>query len=695
MRFEMPRRPGAVAGSAVILLLLGAAPPHIDGKPKGVPALVFVSRRPAPDGCNVPGLGPVGRTLATGGTLLVRERKGAIHPLLAEGTFFDVSDPCVSWDGRRIAFAAVRAPGARWRIWVVDADGTHLQPVTADASAGAPHDSIAAWDDLDPTWLPDGRICFASTRWPQRTQQDDFPVTNLYVVTLGTHAPARITSERNGGEEPSIDAATGRVVYARWWFNRYLASDTAPHGVTTDPTRALPHADIDLWTGASIAPDGDGIRLAGGDPRSHAGLMAYQPAILSDGSLVGVFAQHPSMTPSPGRTGLQVSARGLAPVHRLAGPESALGGRASSPAALADGRVLFSWSPEGADDFGIYVARSRSDRVQRVVDLPGTHELDAVPLEPRPRPPVLPVQFPDAPFEPPALRADDLDFTARRTFRFDCLNVFTQGGVDVPIADAPPLDQDVRIRFFSVVSRPERAGGDSLVFVLEAPVDPSGAVHVDAMIADVPAFEQLVDARGRVLQAGSGPAHVPGFNHARAGSGTKCVGCHTGHSLLPVPTSDWKAKWVNASPSAEVTASSWGSANARGLVDRRTRGDPDAVAWVATGAAHEWVQLGWDRTIEVRAVVLYALRPDPSDHTNAHVREVELAFYLGNREVKHLTVREHLRPEGTRVECEPVRVDAIRVIPTRVSGRVRGRAVVGLAEVETIARLVEDRGGRP
>jgi WD40-like Beta Propeller Repeat len=689
MRSKRPKVTGVVL-VVLATLLLGATPPRIDGRAKDVPRLVFVSRRPAGDGRSVPGLGPVGRTLAVGGRLLVRERRGDIHPLLPGGVFFDVSDPCVSWDGRRILFAAIRSPGASWRIWVVDADGSHLQSVTGGAADSLDRNSESTWDDLDPAWLPDGRICFSSTRWPQRAQRDDLPVTNLYVATIGVGEPARITSERNGAEEPSIDPVTGRVVYARWWFNRYLASDTSPHGVTTDPAHALPHDEIDLWTAASIAPDGDGIRLAGGDPRSHAGLMAYQPVVLTDGSLAGVFTQNPAMIPAPGRTGIQVSARGLAPVRRIAGPGSALGGRACAPAALADGRVLFSWSPENADDFGIYIARSQGEGVQRVVNLPGTHELDAEPLEPRRPPPVLPLQFPDAPSEAPARRAADLDFGARRTFRFDCLNVFTQGGVDVPIPDAPPIEQDVRIRFFSVVSRPERAGGDSLVFLLEAPVDPSGAVHVDAMIADVPAFEQLVDVRGCVLQSGSGPAHVPGFNYARAGAGTKCVGCHTGHSLLPVPSNSWKAKWLNAAPSARVTASSWGSANTRGLVDRRTRGDPDAVAWVALGRAHEWVELDWDRTIEVRAVVLYALRPDPSDDTNLRVREAEIAFFLGDREVKHLTVQHELRPEGTRIECDPVRVDAIRVTPTRVTGRVRGRPAVALAEVETVARLLED-----
>jgi hypothetical protein len=42
------------------------------------------------------------------------------------------------------------------------------------------------------------------------------------------------------------------------------------------------------------------------------------------------------------------------------------------------------------------------------------------------------------------------------------------------------------------------------------------------------------------------------------------------------------------------------------------------------------------------------------------------------------------------VDCEPVRVSAIEIVPTRASGIVERRAAVALAEIETIARLIED-----
>jgi hypothetical protein len=53
--------------------------------------------------------------------------------------------------------------------------------------------------------------------------------------------------------------------------------------------------------------------------------------------------------------------------------------------------------------------------------------------------------------------------------------------------------------------------------------------------ADVPLFEQLVDDHGRVLISAHGPAHVAGFNAGSPNSESRCLGCHFGHSAIPLP----------------------------------------------------------------------------------------------------------------------------------------------------------------
>jgi hypothetical protein len=275
------------------------------------------------------------------------------------------------------------------------------------------------------------------------------------------------------------------------------------------------------------------------------------------------------------------------------------------------------------------------------------------------------------------------------TFRFDCLNVFANGGVDQPYLNAPRMERNVRIRFYAALARPAVAGGDSAVLIRETEVTSYGAVHQEDMPSDVPMFEQLVDEHGKVLRSASGPAHVPGFNAGRFGTGTKCVGCHAGHSALRVPDSYAQGSWVNASPSAEVTATGTapGTAGPAAVADRRTIGPPGEVAWVGLSAA-ETLRLQWKWPIEVKALVVYALRSESASGNDLQIHEMELVCFRKGHETDRKVWRGTLSPAGTRLECSGV-VDAIEIHPLRVTGQVLHRPAVAIAEVETIARMAE------
>jgi hypothetical protein len=104
----------------------------------------------------------------------------------------DIRGPAVSWDGTKIAFAARTSATTPLTIYVMNADG----------SSCAKQDKIAAHDpekngiqihDFDPTWSPDGRLVFASTRGaigqsdldydgPTRTPSTMLPNSNIYVL---------------------------------------------------------------------------------------------------------------------------------------------------------------------------------------------------------------------------------------------------------------------------------------------------------------------------------------------------------------------------------------------------------------------------------------------------------------------------------------------------------------------------------
>jgi Tol biopolymer transport system component len=147
----------------------------------------------------------------------------------------DVSDPCVHWDGEKIVFAGIEHPDSSWRIFEIRSDGTNFRKLTfSDRNIPLNQFGPAAfkfikYDDIDPCYLPDGRICFASTRYPSLSFYG-FRTTNLYIVNSDGTGLHRITTERNSAEEPSIDPSTGKIIFARMGKYRHaFTADTGRH----------------------------------------------------------------------------------------------------------------------------------------------------------------------------------------------------------------------------------------------------------------------------------------------------------------------------------------------------------------------------------------------------------------------------------------------------------------------------------
>jgi hypothetical protein len=478
-----------LAALAAALLAGGAGAPPL-------PPIVFVSRAPAASPGVVPGLGPAARTLVIGGRLLVRGRDGTLSEPLPRGAFDDVADPAVAPDGRRIAFAGHASGERQWRLWVVHADGSGLAPLTSPP-AGA--------DDFDPCWLGDSSLVFASTRGGVTAQYAPVAVSQLWRMD-GAGPPHPLTFERNGAEEPSYDPARGRLLFARWWFNPVRPTGHDAAGVASD--------SVNLWHAMEMHPAGGAMRLAGGAMGTRPGAMGYQPVALADGRVAGVVAANLGLHPAPGACAVQRFEPGFRRATRLAGAVVDTGGEvygtprglaapsAVSPAALPDGRLLIAHDPGARGDFGIAVLPAGGGRAVPVIDLPGTLELDAVPLLAwRPgreaRPGAAPI--------------------AGGTFRYLDRDLFEGPG-------APARQPGTRLRFHSA------APGAAPRPLREVAVPPSGRVDEGGLPAGVPLFEQLVDGAGRVVATPHGPAHVAGSNVGPAGVVVRCAGCHVGHS---------------------------------------------------------------------------------------------------------------------------------------------------------------------
>ena len=141
--------------------------------------------------------------------------------------------------------------------------------------------------------------------------------------------------------------------------------------------------------------------------------------------------------------------------------------------------------------------------------------------------------------------------------------------------------------------------------------------------ANVPLFEQIRTSDNKVPLTGraahpeemGGAAHVAGMNFGRPGDVATCVGCHAGHSMIPVPANLEDAKWTNLAPGAAVTVSSLDVSlpNTNGLIDRRVNMSfPERYQkyWISrtgTDPTTQWVQLTFPVPITVRTVRLYKI----------------------------------------------------------------------------------------
>ncbi len=730
--------------------------------------IVFESRQIPEGGSNywalakgMPGVGPRSRfQVAAPGKLLILETDGTLrtlidgsNPVPASLNLIDVSAPDVSYDGQQIVFAGMAAgqPAVAWRLYRIDVDGTNLQQVTTtDLDYSQLNMSqfggitFQTYGDTDPVWLPDGRIAFTSTRWPSFAQYSGVRTSNLYVVNQDGTGMHRITSERNGADRPLVDPVTGRIVYTRWWRNFRFPVDsfeTILHpaggyiqhiGLTNDPldTSGLPHhLTRNSWALATINPDGTGLAMWSGRYRDIDVIHAFGGGFTPEGDLIANYFPMYNMTEAAGFGGLRRYHRGPGAYEPLVGvtwqsldyvnpnpPSYGIfhGTYAAEPDVLPSGQIVFSWAPDIFQDYGLYVMDSDGSNQRLLYDNPGTTELRARIVRPRPLPPVIPdtVTHVPGPLPPPASGPYNQD----GTFVFDALNVYFNAPVDFQIVNAPAVGSAQIIRFFMDQQRTSHGSFPNLdwpILLREMAIDPDGSVRNPDSPANVPLFEQLRAADGTVpLTMGpgnggndptvlipgavggplkiDGAGHVAGMNFGKAGEVQRCVGCHAGHSMIPVPASDEAARWTNLATGAAVTVSSTRSATEnRGLIDRRVMTGNVRRYWSSTPGQYQnqWVQLTFPVPVTVRTVRLYNPRQE-AGNSSIVVQQATVRLYSDSAATNQVAsaITGQLAVAGTDVPFNDVLVRAIRVEINNVTGNFLGARAASLAEIEVIAR---------
>ncbi len=501
-----------------------------------LPPIVFVSRQPpsGADAGQIPGLGPHGSTIAVGGRLLLLERDGSVRTLLAPGALYDVQDPDVSWDAKRVVFSGLASPRAHWRLYVLELATGRCADITTDS-----HRASTQEDDFDPCWNGE-RIVFARTSDAARSLYDTSRVAALFEWRARDADAQFVLGEANGVLDPVIDTRHRTLVFSRWWFNPWLPR--AEGGVTRNVADAMTRDSVNQWqiieASASVqrlsdtsgrAPLTRERLRAGGVPDRRAG-MGVQPTLVGD-AIVATYARNPGLAPAPGPTGVHLMRRapsagqritGAAIGDDLASPYSEGTGLAApsacAPAALPDGRLIISFAAGARDDFGLWLLTQDGTRT-RLLDLPGTLELDAAPVVVRAG---TRLALGGAHGGRETLAEPERQGADSERFRFFDEDVFQGRG-------APKRQEGARLRFLAL----RRSVDDTMPpqIIAEVAIPRSGRVDL-RLKPQGPLFEQLIDANGRVLMSAHGPAQVRGFNTPPAGGEARCVGCHLGHSAL-------------------------------------------------------------------------------------------------------------------------------------------------------------------
>ncbi|MBN1422691.1 MAG: hypothetical protein JXP34_28200 [Planctomycetes bacterium] len=486
-----------------------------------------------------------GMMAVPGGRLLVLDGLhpgGAIRKLAPErpGSFWR---PDLSFDAERILFCYKAHDEGSFHVYEIGIDGAGLRQVTR-----------GEYDDIDPIYLPDGRILFSTTRC--NTYVRCMPYTYSYVLARCDADGSNIYLLSTNNEPDWCPALLedGTVIYSRWeytdkalWRIQSLWT-TNPDGTNT----------VAFWGNQSVWPD----HLA--EPRPIPGGMRVMFTGLAHhdwfAGSIGIIDRRKGYNFPRGLTKVTRDVPwpecGAPPVdpgesdrYHTAGAFAAY----KTPYPLSDDDFLVSARAAGRiDPFRLYL-----------MDVYGNRELiyrgaynvwHAVPVRIRAAPP--------ARIDRVVWPGTGAERTDPEPAVFFSADVY-EGVPDLPRGAVKALRVlQIDAKTFSTWTRDSRYSGpgtssfqdDGVKRILgTAPVEPDGSVHFKAPPGRSLHF-QLLDERGRAVQT------MRTFTNAMPGERRGCVGCHEMTAVTPPARADGLAL---RRPPSDLEPPSWGTKSIR------------------------------------------------------------------------------------------------------------------------------------
>jgi hypothetical protein len=127
-------------------------------------------------------------------TIILNDPKGSIR------------DPQVHYDAKKILFSYRKGETRYFNLYEINIDGTHLKQLTT-----------GPWDDIEPTYLPDGGIAFSSSRCKRFICCWVAPTANMHRCE-GDGSNIRMLSSGADAENTPSVLPDGRILYTRWEY---------------------------------------------------------------------------------------------------------------------------------------------------------------------------------------------------------------------------------------------------------------------------------------------------------------------------------------------------------------------------------------------------------------------------------------------------------------------------------------------
>jgi hypothetical protein len=406
-------------------------------------------------------------------------------------------DPDVSFDGTKLLFSLRHDREDDYHLYEMNADGSGLRPLTLGASLS----------DIDPMYLPDGRILFTSTREPKYCMCNRHIMGNLFTMEAdGSNIQQIGHSTLHEGHASLLP--DGRVIYDRWEYVDRNFGDAQGLWVTN--------------------PDGTNHAVYWGNNTNSPGAVLDARAIPGTERFIANFSScHDRPWGALAIVDRRLGMDGRRPVLRT-WPAEAIGlvGRGNydtftsvnpkyeDPYPLSDKHFLCSRMTGQGEQMGIYLLDVFGNEILLHTEEPGC--FDPMPLASRTPPPVIPPR---------------IDLTKTEGYCY-VENVYVGTGMDRVEAG--------RVKSLRVVESPEKRfwtgpawdGGtgqqapgmawddfNNKRILGTVPVEPDGSAFF-AVPADTFVYFQLLDERGMMVQSMRSGTIV------RPGEMIGCVGCH-------------------------------------------------------------------------------------------------------------------------------------------------------------------------